>query len=50
MRSTWLVSREARTCPCELAVLTIAVAIAVVETSPPRLREKVLDRPILRNP
>jgi hypothetical protein len=26
------VSREARTCPCELAVLTIAVAIAVSKT------------------
>jgi hypothetical protein len=27
-----------------------AGAIAVVETSPPRLREKILDRPILRTP
>ena len=42
MRSTWFVSREARTCPCELAVLTVAVAIAVVETSPPRIARKGL--------
>jgi hypothetical protein len=37
--------REATTCPCELAVLTIAV----VEVSPSRWRSgKVLDRPKLQ--